>query len=190
MEKQEHKKVIGFDMDGVILDHTDHKLNLLRERGFDLKKEETPSGILRGRIPRDILREIQHALYNDPLRVSKAALVPGAREGLRVVRDSRIPYFLVSRRRTPDIAKEILSAHGIWPEFFNDANTFFVEEIEHKDDIAKALGVTVYIDDETRVLDKLVSVENRVLFDPLDVFPDSTAWKRLCSWEDILRHIL
>lgn len=190
MTKQERKKVIGFDMDGVIIDHTDHKLKLLREKGFNLTKEETPSDILREYIPRDILREIQRSLYNDPSRVSEAVLMPGAKEGLRAVRDSGIPYFFISRRRTPEIAKEILTAHGIWPEFFNDTNAFFVEEVEHKNDVAKNLGITIYIDDETRVLDKLVSVENRVLFDPFGVSPDSLLWKTLRSWEDILQHIL
>lgn len=190
MRKQERKKVIGFDMDGVIIDHTEHKLMLAKEKGFSLKKEETASSIFRERLPREVLREIQRSLYNDPGLASEAVLMSGAKEGLRAVRDSGIPYFLISRRRTPGIAKEILTAHGIWPEFFNDTNAFFVEEIEHKNEVAQALGVTVYIDDETRVLDALVSVENRILFDPFGVSPDSPVWRRLSSWEDILRHIL
>ncbi|MBI5421403.1 MAG: hypothetical protein HZA35_03815 [Parcubacteria group bacterium] len=48
-------KQFGFDMDGVIIDHTEMKMRLAKDFGFDLKPEETPADVLRTIMPREQL---------------------------------------------------------------------------------------------------------------------------------------
>jgi len=189
VDNKVNKKIIGFDMDGVIIDHMPNKVKLAAEFGFNITKEQTPSEILRTLMPTSQYKELQGILY-DHLEVGLSApLMPGVKEVLVKIKDKKIPYFLISRRKNREnqnMAVKLLTKHGLWPKYFNEKNTYFVREIKDKEIKAKALGITHYIDDERKVLTALVSVKNRFLFDRLGAFPNSE-YTRLTSWKEISR---
>lgn len=179
-------KVIGFDMDGVVLDHTENKLLLARKLNLNIKIEETPSDIIKGLMSPQTYSRFQVYL-NDDLRFRYLCnTMPGVKQELEKLIKSQVPYFLVSRRKKPLIAIKILRHHGLWPKYFNKDNAFFVSTPEDKNVKAKNLGITHYFDDQCTVLEKLVAVKNKFLFDNLGVFKNS-GYARVKSWKEIAK---
>jgi len=186
---QVDNKIIGFDMDGVILDHADRKISLAKDFGFKIKKYQTPSEIIKNLItPLATYREFQRILYDAPETALHSPLMPGVKSVLVKIKSSNIPYYLISRRKKESTAIALLTKHGLWPKYFNKKNTFFVLEPEDKEIKAKALGITHYFDDEQKVLGVLHSVPNKILFDSLGVFKNS-GYARVKSWKEIARLI-
>lgn len=186
MKQQVDKRVIGFDMDGVILDHTKTKLLLAKKFKLQIKKSETPSDLIKPLIPQSVYSKFQFNLNDDPKFRHLSLLMPGAKEVLKSIVRYKIPYFLVSRRRKPVIAIKILKYHGLWPKYFNKNNSFFVLTPEDKNAKAKELGITHYFDDQYTVLEKLVDVKNKFLFDPVDALKNS-GYARVKSWKEVAK---
>jgi len=177
-------KIIGFDLDGVIVDHTELKLQLAKEKGLNLEPRETHSNIIKKITPKDVLRDIQSALYCEH---NNQPLIQGALNVIKKIKNKNIPYFLISRRRKGDArerAVEIMKSRGLWPEFFDEDNVFFVESPEEKNESAKKLAVTHYFDDEEDVLGVMKCVPNRFLFDQFDNFPNSH-FDRVTNWKEL-----
>lgn len=192
MEKRQgSKKIIGFDMDGVIVNHVQNKIKLAKQFGVKITPAQTPSEIIKTTMPLPKYRELQYLLYDHPEIGLTSPLMPGVKKVLAEIQKKKVPYFLISRRQNrtaPSIAVKLLTKHGLWPKYFNEKNTYFVKEIADKEARAKALGITHYFDDEQKVLTALVSVKNKFLFDSMGVFKDSP-YKRLSSWEEISKLI-
>ena len=190
MNKKQVKNniVMGFDMDGVIIDHSGQKIFLARNAGFNIKRTQTPSELMTNFMPLPQYRELQNLLYEDPEICLASPLMPGVKQTLTVVQKKNIPLFLISRRRSGSIGVKLLTKHGLWPKYFNESNTHFVKEVYDKETTAKKLGITHYIDDEQKVLNALISVKNKFLFDALGVFKNS-GHARVESWKDIIRLI-
>ncbi len=186
---QVDKKVIGFDMDGVIIDHAKRKVILAKSLGFKIKIKETPSEIIKNLItPLPTYREFQRILYDAPETALYSPLMPEVKSVLTKIVKSNIPYYLISRRKQEKTAIALLTKHDLWPKYFNKKNTFFVLEPEDKEVKAKALGITHYIDDEQKVLDILHSVSNKILFDSLGIFKNS-GYTRVKSWKEVAKLI-
>lgn len=191
MAKEVLKKIIGFDMDGVIIDNTANKIKIAKKFGFDLKPEDTPADFIEGIVPEAILNEIRPLLYDNPEVALSADLVAGAREGLAKVKASGAPYFLISRRRNSELAIGLLIKHGIWPTYFNESNAFFVREPEEKNKHAIRLGINSYVDDQPSVLEKLTAVPEKFLFDRFGRFGKLPfAHKKIASWDELLAEFL
>jgi len=184
------EKIIGFDLDGVIIDHTDLKLKLAAERGYNLKPEQTGSDAFKNFVPKPIREQIQHFLYSDEEALLFSQLMPGAKSVLGRIKHRELPYFLISRRKDIDLATRLLRFHGLWPEYFNGKNAFFVDEPEDKNNKAREIGVTHYVDDELGVLEKLADVEKRFLFDPFDVVKERNFFTLVHSWSELADFIL
>lgn len=179
-----HPKIIGLDLDGVIIDHSEQKLRLAAEFGISLSPEQTHSDIFKRLIPRDVLRQIEQLLYNHPEAHKLSPLMEGAKDGLEKIKNIA-PYFLISRRKIKEAAADALRFHGLWPDFFNEKNAFFVIHPEEKNIKARELGITHYIDDQQTILEYLSAVPNKFLFDKFDIFPD-TASIRVKSWNELI----
>lgn len=178
-------------MDGVIVDNTKNKIKFAKKLGFDLKPEETPADFIETVLPKDALNELRRLLYDKPATALQADLVEGAEAGLAKLKESRIPYFLISRRKDPALAKQLLQKRGLWPSFFNEKNAFFVNEPEEKDLKAIELGVNIYVDDQPGVLGKLLSVEKRFLFDRFGKFGDLPfKHVKISSWKEFLSYLV
>jgi len=182
-------KQFGFDMDGVIIDHTEMKMRLAKDLGFDLRPEQTPADVIREIIPREQLDILKKRLYDDPVTGLLSSLMPGARDALREITVSRTPFFLISRRKNPVMAMELLKVHGLWPTFFNEKNAYFVNEPREKNEHAHRLGVTHYTDDELGVL-QAVEVSHSFLFDHLGVFKEDPSYTYVRSWSSLLSFLL
>jgi uncharacterized HAD superfamily protein len=182
-------KIIGLDLDGVIIDHTKMKIQLAKKRGFNLKPKDAQSEKIKSVLPLPHRRLIQYFLYSHPLLALQAPLIPMAKRGLEKIKQSKIPYFLISRRREPELAIKLLRRHSLWPRYFHPKNTFFVIHKEEKDEIAKRFGITHYVDDETEVLGKITSVKHRFLFDPYNAFR-KTPYVRVANWPKLVEKIL
>ena len=184
------KKIIGFDMDGVILDHSQLKMKLAAEKGFDLQRFHTQSEVFKQKLAIPLAHEILDVIYQHPQVALEASLMNGVESSLEKIAEGQVSYFLISRRRDPEIAKKVLHKHNLWPKYFNDGNAFFVEHAEDKNVKAEELGITHYFDDENKVLHKLEYVKNKFLFDPFNAFENNTPFSRVRSWEEVVKHIL
>ena len=185
MTSQEETIVVGFDLDGVIIDHTQNKMRIAARYGVALTPEETHSERMRTLFEHSVYREIQEQMYDDTDEALSAPLMEGAFGGLASLREHEVPYFLISRRKKPIHALQLLERRGLWGEYFTPENTFFVENMEDKDPVAAQLGVTHFIDDETRVLRLMPSVQNRVLFDTRNLFEATTDFTPVKNWSDL-----
>lgn len=190
MKSADNKKIIGFDLDGVIINHAPAKIELAKQLGFKLNPGQVQSEIIKMLIDEPTLKQIQKRLYHDSKFFKSTPLMSGAKFGLLKLKKNNSPFFLISRRSEPEIAVAVLKYHGLWPKFFNKKNVFFVAEPEDKNIKAREIGVTHYVDDETGVLEKLVDVKNRFLFDNLDAFKNIRGYTRVKSWKELMNHFL
>ena len=190
MKTVDNKKIIGLDLDGVIINHAPAKIKLAKKFGFKLKPEETHSEIINKIIDKSAYPKFQQILYYDPKIFKKTPLMIGARAGLNIIKKSGIPFVLISRRRQPEATILILKHHNLWSRFFNENNTFFVAEPEDKNIKAREIGVTHYVDDEIGVLEKLVDVKNRFLFDNMGAFENISDYTRVESWKELIEHFI
>ena len=179
---------IGFDLDGVIADHSLTKIKLAASFGFKILPEDTPSEIFEKILPKNILNELLKNLYDNVH--DESFLMTGVREVVEKIAAKNLPFFLISRRRKPSAAIDFLAREKLWPSFFNEPNSFFVLEKAEKDIKARELGITHYIDDEIGVLEKLKSVNNKFLFDNYNVFFEGDFYKKVSSWEEMKKQLL
>ncbi|MBI2064097.1 MAG: hypothetical protein HYT66_00015 [Candidatus Yanofskybacteria bacterium] len=184
MKSTVDKKVIGFDMDGVIIDHVANKLFVAEKFGIKVTKDQTPSDIMRELVPRATWENIQTKMFDDPTIALTPPLMPGVVNVLRKLKQNNVPYFLISRRKKPDRAIELLRVRGLWPKYFNERNSFFVMSKQEKDIKSSKLRLTHYFDDQNSVLKELLSVRNRFLFDNLKVFKRNP-YPTVSSWKEI-----
>ena len=182
------EKILGFDMDGVLVDNGPVKRTVLRKLGFSFRLADTPSEIIRRLVPENVLKKMQIALYHDREMSFRAKLMPGIKELLEGLKSKGAGYYLISRRSEPEIAEELRKARGLWPKYFNESNAFFVITPEDKNTKAKELGVTHYVDDETKVLGALSDVPNKFLFDHLNVFPPADHYTKVASHDELAKY--
>ncbi|HEY4521886.1 MAG TPA: hypothetical protein VJH05_01965 [Candidatus Paceibacterota bacterium] len=178
---------IGFDFDGVIIDHTLTKIKLAADFGFEIQPKDTPPEILKNILSKDVLEKFKKNLYYNLHQES--FLMNGVLDTLNKITTKDLPFFLISRRHQTSTAVEILIKNKLWPQYFNKSNSFFVVEKEDKDIKAKELGITHYFDDEISVLEKLKNVSNKFLFDTHNVFPESELYTKVSSWEEIKKQL-
>lgn len=184
------KKRIGLDLDGVIIDASEIKIKLAKKFGYNISRQETSPELMKNILPIDITRAVQNSLYNKSPFSLLLPTVKGAKEAIEKLYSARADYFLISRRKAPDIASALLEKHGLWPKYFNGQNSFFVSEIEDKNKKAKELGINYFVDDEIKVLKKLNSVENKFLFDQYDALSEIRDYERFNSWKELLKKLL
>jgi len=185
------KKLIGLDLDGVILDHTENRIRLAKQLGFEVLPQETPVDILVKKIGIAAYQQMKKMLYENANLARSIPLMPGAKKGLHYLKTIGMPYVLISRRHPPDAAFVSLKVHGLWPDYFETTNAFFVVEKKDKDIKAKALGVTHFVDDEPSVIVELASVPVRFLFDPLGAYSEIPAGSaKVSSWAELLGKII
>ena len=192
-----NQKIIGLDLDGVILDHTQNRLAVSRKFGYRLDLADTPSDIFSKKISRDSYPKIAKILYDEPGVALKVPLMTGAKKGLGFLRQSpHFRYYLISRRNSVDSALKILKKYKLWPDYLGPHNVFFVKEKEDKNIKARELGIDYYLDDQPSVLNVLSSVRNKFLLDPLGVYSGAysqnghKSYKIVSSWPEFLTHLV
>ena len=191
MTKKGDRVVLGLDMDGVIIDNTKSKILFAKKLGYALTPDQTPADFIESIMTEEDLGKLRQLLYLNPETALKAGLVEGAKNGLAALKTAGVRYFLISRRKNPEIARATLKKRGLWPTYLNETNAFFVERPEDKNIKAGALGITAYIDDQPSVLAKLTDVPGKFLMDRFAKFGDLPfAHTKVSSWPEFLSHIL
>ena len=180
------KWVLGFDLDGVIIDHTQKKILLAAAYGYQLQPRQTPSEIIEKILSQNHLDEIKYLLYTHPEAALEQPLMAGVKSFLQFLKEKNTPFYLISRRRQGELAIELLKLQNLWPDFFNESNAVFVDKKEDKNIQAKKWGITHYLDDEFPVLDCMTNVPNRYLFDPHGVWSNFPTYPRIRSWSEAL----
>jgi len=184
------KSIIGFDMDGVLIDHLKNKLALAANYGILLQPEETHSEILFQKLAIEDFVAFQNELYGDTPFALSAPVMEGAILVLRALRSAEVPMVLISQRYDPAVAVKLLQTSGLWGEFFDERNAFFVRKSEEKNLIGKREGVTHYFDDQRRVLLVMPDIKKKFLVDTFQQFEDNEAFVRLFDWAMIHREII
>ena len=178
-------KIIGFDLDGTILDHTDNKLRLAQNYGYSLVAEQTPSGVIGRFLTPTDMRKVSDRLYGNITDGRHSKLMPGVVEALLRLEEQHLPYFLLSRRQS-EIAVVLLEHFGLWPKFFGPTNTAFVETMPDKAPYAKEFGITHFLDDHISTLvGPLGFIPHKYLFDPYKLLPSSASFQKVSSWDEI-----
>lgn len=190
MKSHVDNKILGFDMDGVLVDNCPLKVEIANKMGYRIQLTDAPSEIIKDILKPEDMKALQAALYHDLKMSLGAKVMPGIVDLLRQIKSQNILYYLISRRSAPHIAIELLKARGFWPKYFNKSNAFFVGEPEEKNIKAKELGVTHYVDDETKILNILSDVPNKFLFDHLQVFPKALYYTKVSSHAELAKYFL
>lgn len=190
MKSHVDNKILGFDMDGVLVDNCPLKVEIANKMGYGIKLADAPSEIIKNILKPEDLRALQLALYHDIKMSLGAKLMPGISDLLKQIKSKNVPYYLISRRSDQPIAIELLRTRGLWPEYFNESNAFFVVEPQEKNIKAKWLGITHYVDDEAKILNVLTDVPNKFLFDHLNVFPLTNHYTKVSSHKELAKYFL
>ena len=190
MQALNNNKIIGFDLDGVIFDHTNTLIKLATQFDWHLEPKETQTEIMSRILPRKIWTQIQYTLYDDPIVSLESPLMHGAKETITKLAKNKIDFFVISRRKSSKNAIDLLIKHKLWPQFFNPANSFFVLTPKDKNIKASELCITHYIDDQIKVLDQLNNVPNKFLFDGQNALSSPPAkYTHITTWQELAGHL-
>jgi len=156
---------IGLDLDGVIIDHTDNKLKLSLERGFELEPWQTNSNVMGQFVPEDKYMEILSQIYND--MTPKAWPV---RQALESIAELSGDIYIISARGHASIryAQAWLDQHRIH-DIIPAERIFFCGDESEKKQHCNRLGLQVYLDDKVGVLNTLPLNVRRMLLDTHDI---------------------
>ena len=97
-------KILGFDMDGVIVDNCPLKVRIAKDLGYKITLTDAPSEIISKILKPEDVRKLQLALYHNLETSLDAELMPGIVTLLNKIQESQTPFFLISRRLEPNIA--------------------------------------------------------------------------------------
>lgn len=180
---------LGCDLDGVIIDHTASKILLARKFDLNIIKSQTHGEKL-SQLLGSRYAEFKHDLYDNPKIALASPMMPGAKKVLQLFCKAGVRFAAISRRsKNFSISITTLHRYGLWPDIFNEQNTFFVQNKEGKNIKAAELGISHFIDDEPEVLEQLTSVKIKYLFDPHDILVGQE-YIHIRSWPELVNHIL
>lgn len=175
---------LGFDLDGVIIDYTFIKIEIAKKFGLILNASETHADNLYRLLGPGKYMEFKHYLYDDPKTAMAGLIMDGSEEVLKILKERGMPFVVISRRKdNRDIPVKILCRHHLWPNILNQENVFFVDNREDKNTKAISLGISHFMDDELKALEKMVDVPVRYLFDPYNVV-SPCHFRRISSWRE------
>lgn len=185
------KTIIGLDMDGVILDHTQTIVDWAEHRGKVLAPIETTLPSLKEVFDAQELDQLFDFMYESPTNYMTSRLMEGALQGIKTLQHSGNPFYLLSRRNSADNAQKALEYFGLWPEFFEESNTFFVERSSKKIAVAQQFGITHYVDDQANALLSVMEpINNKILFDQYETLPESPNYTKVSTWHELTGNIL
>lgn len=173
---------IGFDLDGVIIDHTWTKIQQAELLGFNIKPEETPGQRLRKIIGQASYRRVQKYIYGPG--TAGGLVSRGAFPVLKRIKELGYQMFVISRRGTefqsPGLVWLMKNMSGI----FDRTKILFVKRDYDKDMVCQKLKIQIYLDDKASVLSKLRSVSKKILYDPYNIGSDH--YQTVSSWKEFL----
>lgn len=181
--------VVGCDLDGVIIDHTQNKIRFAERYSVALTPPQTHAEMMGWYISPDTYKEIKGQIYEHSPEALEAPLMAGAFNALAHLRERGVMVYLISLQKSPMHALHLIEKRGLWGTYFTPENTFFAGNREEKHHIAASLGVTHFIDDEPNVLDIMESIPTRILFDTRSLFRNEAEFLHAKNWSDVISHL-
>lgn len=177
---------IGIDLDGVIIDHREHKRRLAAARGFTLERWQTNSNVMSRFVPHEAYEQISRQLYTT--MTPEAAPVPGALETLAKLQDE---LYIVSARNADSVryAQQWLLKHRVY-DLVPAERIFFCGTGAEKRGYCERLGLSLFLDDKVSVLDVLPFATTKVLLDVDNVAHDMDIGEHLRvvpDWQEFRR---
>jgi hypothetical protein len=174
---------IGIDLDGVLIDHREHKRRIAGEYGVSLEPWQSNSNMMRRHLPEDVYEAVQESLYGN--YTPDAPPVAGALDTLPKL---RAEAYIISARRPHSVryAQDWLLKHRVY-DAIPAERIFFCGTDEEKRGYCERLGISVFLDDKVSVLDALPGNTKRVLFDEDGVADELDVGHRMHvakNWED------
>lgn len=156
---------IGIDLDGVLIDHREHKRKLASEYGIALEPWQTNANLMRKFVPEEVYRALQGALYGQLTR--EAPPVFGSLEHLPQIKSE---LYIVSARRADTIrfAQDWIAAHRVY-DVVPAERIYFCGSDAEKRGYCDRIGIDMFLDDKVSVLEALSGRTKRVLFDEDDL---------------------
>lgn len=177
---------LGFDLDGVIIDHADHKKALLTKRGFSDAAHFEHHEI------RNLLGDKEYKAFQNELYGRMSLYAPeivGAKESLTRLKAAGHNLRIVSQRALgKDFAFQWLSDHGFQGHLFPDSAIHFVVTNEDKEIICRQFGIALHVDDSLSVLRILSTPQHRILFGYSGSIPPA-ATAVAPDWPSVERYI-
>ncbi|MDA2922406.1 hypothetical protein MYX07_04035 [Patescibacteria group bacterium AH-259-L07] len=181
---------IGFDFDGVIIDHTPGKIKKAKELGFDIKPYQTPSNRLENIIDQYLHKQIRKYIYGGG--TVQAPIVDGSKRALNILKQGGYELFIISRREPRFQLNVIEWLEKNIPGIFSIERILFVPKERAKDEVCQRYNISIYIDDKVSVLKKIKSVNKKFLFDPYNLRDDFDLGdiQPVSSWNEFLEILI
>lgn len=181
--------VVGCDLDGVIIDHTQNKIRFAGRHGITLTPAQTHAEMMSWYVAPQTYKDIKGQIYEHSPEALEAPLMEGAFDALAHLKEREVKFYLISLQKKPMHALHLIEERGLWGTYFTPENTFFASDKKEKHAIAKQLGVTHFIDDEPNVLDIMEDIPTRVLFDTRSLFPREKDFLHAKNWQEVIEHL-
>ncbi len=152
---------IGIDLDGVLIDHREHKRKLAEEYGVVLEPWQTNTNVIERFVPKDVYEAMQLHLYTH-----WTAAAPASTGALLALAALDAELYIISARRTDSVryAQDWLIKHHVY-DIVPAERIYFSGGDEEKRGYCERLGIDIFLDDKIRVLDALPGKTKCILYD-------------------------
>ncbi|MDD5251877.1 MAG: hypothetical protein PHT12_04575 [Patescibacteria group bacterium] len=179
---------VGLDFDGVIVDHTGHKIEVAARSGLRLEPRQTNTNLFHQLVSVDDYRPMAQVIYGEMTETAPA--VSGAIEHLPLIPGAA---FIVSARRAlwQPSARHWLTSHGVFG-VIPEARVFLAADERAKVQQVIQLGLTDFLDDKLDILCDLPPTMRRWLFDEYGVADELNLPSGITpvrSWADFIRQL-
>jgi uncharacterized HAD superfamily protein len=165
MSNKKRKLKVGFDFDGVVVDHTKNKILIAKKHGFDISITQAAGHRLKKMVPDNIYVKIQESIYG-PLTLSAVPMLEVKESMAELSKIAEL--FLVSRRSSDHRRFAVDWLNKNLPGIFSPGQIFFVDQDQHKNDLCETLNIAIFIDDKISTLQHMQSLPHRYWFDQYD----------------------
>lgn len=158
------KLCIGFDLDGVVIDHTRQFILACKKHGFSLKPWQVNSNVFKQLVPDDTATEIKKEVYEHRRLASR--VMPGSLGVLRALRLHIVIASVQKQKKSEEKLWIWLRKHGFLA-FLKRKQFHIFRTRTRKVRFLTKLKPQVFIDDGLDVLEQLPRSVTGVLFDPV-----------------------
>jgi hypothetical protein len=178
---------IGIDFDGVIADHTQAKLKMAKEAGFNIQEQDTHSLKFKNIVGEDIYSKIAKFIYETP--EYSPSLMSNVDVVLKKLKQNNHSLFLISQRTNFSSTLAIKWLQVNLSGIFEKDKMFFVEDVADKQNICEKTGIDVFLDDRIKVLNSIKEAR-KFLFDQYKLFQnEDEKIQPVFSWDNFWEKI-
>jgi 5'(3')-deoxyribonucleotidase len=177
---------IGLDFDGVIIDHSSHKVRLAADFGYIIEPWQTNTNVMKRFVPEPYYSNLSEIIYS--FLTPKAPPIVGSLDYISKL-DGELYIISARRRNNIRFAQEWLSLHHIY-DLIPAERVFFCGNSNEKSDCCRQLKIDIILDDKLGVLDVLDTNVRKILFDDHGVSKRCEfqhGYETVSSWRDFFK---